>query len=145
MNAVDILKADHEKVRSLFDQIDQVEEFPERKRLFQNLKAELESHSFIEETIFYPLLAQKKDFQELVDQAIDDHLEMKEILEEFNGLNDADTWDDRFGELLDCVEDHVDEEEEELLPRAEEVFSREELDVMGDRIAEVRRTSAKAA
>ena len=53
MNAIDLLKDDHNKVSLLFQKVKATEE-GEHKALFEQINEELEVHTHIEETIFYP-------------------------------------------------------------------------------------------
>src|SRR3954464_11447304 len=53
MNAIELLTADHKKVKDLFEKADELEG-GKKKVIFDQIKGELETHTHIEETIFYP-------------------------------------------------------------------------------------------
>ncbi len=53
MNAIELLKQDHNKVSLLFQKVKGSED-SEHRELFEKIKEELEVHTHIEETIFYP-------------------------------------------------------------------------------------------
>ena len=48
MDALELLKQDHQAVKSLFDQIDDAEDAKQRKRLFDRINTELNIHAHIE-------------------------------------------------------------------------------------------------
>src|SRR6188474_3308873 len=55
MDAFALLKADHKKVSGLFDELEAASG-KAKLRVFAQIKTELELHTHIEETIFYPAL-----------------------------------------------------------------------------------------
>lgn len=61
MNAVELLKSDHDKVEELFKQVEATEDENKKHGLFTQIKAELETHTHIEETIFYPAIMVNKE------------------------------------------------------------------------------------
>ena len=65
MNALELLKADHEKVKQLFKKAEDAN--PERQRqLFEEIKQELETHTHIEETVFYPAVKEADELKDMV-------------------------------------------------------------------------------
>src|SRR3977135_677240 len=58
MNVFELLKEDHKKVSQIFEKLEPTTEqaVKTRDELFAKLKNELEIHTRIEETIFYPVL-----------------------------------------------------------------------------------------
>ena len=56
MNALDLLTEDHQNVRQLFQQVQQIRDNDEKKELFDQIDTELAVHAEIEETVFYPAL-----------------------------------------------------------------------------------------
>src|SRR5256885_16312812 len=63
MDAITLLKTDHEKVAGIFEQLEPTTEraVKTREELFTKLKYELDIHAHIEETIFYPVLKQEAE------------------------------------------------------------------------------------
>ena len=55
MNALDLLSQDHKKVKGLFEQAEKADE-KQQKKIFDQIKQELETHTRIEETVFYPAM-----------------------------------------------------------------------------------------
>jgi hypothetical protein len=54
MNALEILKQDHQKVKQLFQEATHASDQRKRKEIFDKIDTELEIHAHIEETVFYP-------------------------------------------------------------------------------------------
>ena len=145
MNALEMLKDDHRKVDQLFEQMNNLEDYSEKTELFQKIKDELQLHASLEESHFYPLFAEKPGFEDLVEDSLDDHQEVKSLLEEISAIDDEDEFDERIDELMESVQYHVEQEENEFFPRVEAIMSKEELDQMGSEIDELRRSPSLAA
>ncbi len=60
MDALELLKKDHDKVSELFKKVKATESEAAHHQLFEKIKEELENHTHIEETIFYPAIKMKK-------------------------------------------------------------------------------------
>ena len=52
MNALEVLKQDHQKVKGLFQEVKQATDQTKRKDLFDQIDTELEIHAHIEESSF---------------------------------------------------------------------------------------------
>jgi hemerythrin superfamily protein len=121
-SAIALLTADHKKVKTLFEEYDSVEDASERKTIAEQVFHELEVHTQIEEDIFYPAVAKNggEEPQKLVVEARKDHEKVKQLIASLRKLKASDEkYDELFQELMENVEDHVKEEEEELFPIAE--------------------------
>jgi hemerythrin superfamily protein len=57
MDALELLKTDHKKVKELFKKAEGNQNEKQQKQLFEQIKTELETHTHIEETVFYPAVA----------------------------------------------------------------------------------------
>ena len=140
MDALKILKEDHKKVKMLFGEVDELGDRASsaRKKLFQQIDQELTIHSKIEETIFYPEFrrrAAKGDEREEVLEAYEEHGVVKTIIGELEGLDPKDeTYKPKLSVLKEMVEHHVKEEEGPMFRMARELFDKEELEEIGERI-----------
>ena len=54
MDALQILEQDHRKVKILFREVKDANDPDKKKALFDKIDGELETHTHIEETVFYP-------------------------------------------------------------------------------------------
>jgi hemerythrin superfamily protein len=137
MNIIDMLKADHRKVQELFHQYEAAggRSAQQRRDIAEQIFTELEVHSTLEEEIFYPAVRATLDQedQELVDDSLEDHHAVRTLITELRALNPNDEqFATKFEELRESVEEHVGEEEDEMLPEAEEALGNE-LDRLGTR------------
>src|SRR6185312_10146409 len=65
MDALELLKQDHEKVSQLLDRGQEADP-KQRKQIFKEIKNELDTHARIEETIFYPALEEHEELKDNV-------------------------------------------------------------------------------
>ena len=138
MNALSLLKEDHEKVQKLLEDLDATTErgTKTREELFTKLRGELEVHEAIEEEILYPALKEHPKAEELVLEAYEEHHVVDTIMEEIEGLPfDDETWGAKLTVMKENLEHHIEEEEDRLFDQARSVFSEEELEELGERMA----------
>ncbi len=138
MNAVELLKADHDVVRKLFQDVKESDD-AKHPALFKKIKAELDVHAHIEETIFYPKLRQDGD-KELVDivlEGIEEHRQMKMFLRQIADLTDgSEQFEPKLKVLMEDTDHHVKEEEDEMFPMVKEQFESDVLNRLGDKMVE---------
>jgi hemerythrin superfamily protein len=140
VDATKLLKEDHKKVKALFGEVEVLGDRAgaSRKKLFQQIDRELTIHSKIEETIFYPEFrrrANNSEEKEEVLEAYEEHHVVKNIIAELEDLDPKDeTYKPKLQVLKDMVEHHVKEEEGPLFHMAHELFTKDELDQLGERI-----------
>ncbi len=146
MNAIQLLKEDHRRVRELFSEVGPIEDPTERKKIFEEIHQELDLHSFVEETIFYPMFTDNEELVDLIEDAYDDHQEIADLLDEMETLPPGDLdWANCLDELIENVNDHISREERELFSAAERILSSEDLDRIGEQIEESKRSTPQAA
>jgi hemerythrin-like domain-containing protein len=134
MDAFNLLKTDHEKVAELFDQLES-SNGKAKLQVFAQIKTELELHTHIEETIFYPALEDPKQTHELVLEAYEEHDVVKKLLKELSKAKTAnEEWEAQAKVLRENVEHHVEEEENELFPKTRAALSQEEIDTLGEQM-----------
>ena len=145
MNAIDLLLADHQKVKKLLEQLDATTErgVQTRQDLFKRVKEELTVHEIIEEEIFYPSLKEHPKAKDIVLEGYEEHHVVDTLMGELSALPvDDETWGAKFTVMKENIEHHVEEEEGEMFDKARQVFSRQELDDLGA-VMEQRRTEAR--
>src|SRR5690606_33019018 len=132
-------KSDHAKVKQLFEQYGATEaQTSRRQELAEQIFHELEVHSRLEQEVFYPTVEAKmaEEGKDLVADALDAHHTVDALIGELRGLDPADAqYQEIFEELQESVEEHIGEEEDELLPEALEVLG-DELDILTTRMQE---------
>jgi hypothetical protein len=134
MDAITLLKTDHEKVSGIFEKLEETTERAEKTReeLFTKLKQELDLHSHVEETIFYPVLKKSEETRDITMEGIQEHHVVKVLLRELDAMGvGSETWTAKLKVLKENVEHHVEEEEEDMFKKAREVLSKEQLEELG--------------
>ena len=151
MNATELLRNDHQKAVSLIEELEeadrQVGTVQTNIDIFNHLNELLTMHTFIEEEVFYPAM---KEFDESRDLARTIRKEQKEFGRLLSHLStmtpNAEEFQRTLADLRESVERHIDEEENELFPLAEELCDPQRLQEMGRRMREMKYDSrAKAA
>jgi hemerythrin superfamily protein len=131
MNAIELLKAQHRLVDSLFEELEQAEDDDERETVFQRLADNFAAHATIEEEIFYPQAYGEKT-KDLLKEAVEEHLSAKRVIADLLELEpDDDNYAAKIKVLKEQIGHHVEEEEGELFPEVEKQFGREQLEVLG--------------
>lgn len=134
MDAFNLLKTDHRKVAELFDQLESANG-KAKLQVFAQIKTELELHTHIEETIFYPALEDPKQTHELVLEAYEEHDVVKKLLAQLSKAKSADEeWEAQAKVLRENVEHHVEEEENELFKKTRAALSQEEIETLGEQM-----------
>ncbi len=135
MNAIDLLKEDHDVVDQLFKR---VEDTPPSKHppIFKKIKNELDTHAHIEEKVFYPALKAKgnKDLVDITAEGLQEHSQIKKFLKEIARTTSKETREAKLKVLIEDTRHHVKEEENEMFPMVKDQFSSEELDTLGTRL-----------
>lgn len=135
MNALDLLTDDHQKVKQLFQQAQQIQDNQQKKEMFDKIDMELAIHADIEETIFYPALEEHDAFKEMVREARQEHEDVEQLLLEIEDLATEDTdFSSQLAELQETVEHHVTEEEGEMFPKIREIFDEGTLERLGKKL-----------
>ena len=149
MNAIELLKQDHETVDQLFQKVKATEEESEMAELFEQIKTELEVHTHIEEAIFYPFLIENGDeeLQDITKEGIEEHHQAKIFLREISNLTEeSEKLDPKLKVLMEDIEHHVQEEEGEMFHMCEEQFEESVLEDLGAQLeAEKKNFKGKAS
>jgi len=146
MNALEVLKQDHQKVKVLFQEARQGTDRNKRKELFDKIDTELEIHAHIEETVFYPALETHEELKDMVAEALEEHQEVKIMLEELEELgSESHDFGSKLQELIEGVEHHVEEEEGEMFPIVRELFDEGQLEQLGQELESAKGTAHRKA
>ena len=140
MDAIQLLTDDHDTVRELFEEFKNATESDDeqrQKQLQQQIFDELETHTRIEEDIFYPAVKALEDDEltETVDEGIQEHHVVKVLMREITDLKDHDVFVAKMTVLIENVEHHAEEEEQEIFPDLREQMGQERLEELGAEMA----------
>jgi hemerythrin-like domain-containing protein len=148
MNAIDLLEEDHRKVKKMLAEGEATTERAEvtRSELYATLRREMETHERIEEEIFYPALKEHPKARDIVLEGFEEHHVVDEIMGELGETDVTDeTWAAKFSVMKENIEHHIEEEEGEMFSKARQVFEKDELEALGDRMLELKQLSLQAA
>ena len=148
MDALSLLKADHDKVKKMLAEGEKTTERAEktRKELFDTLKAEMMLHERIEEEIFYPALKEHPKAKAIALEGFEEHHVVDEIMGELEATDVTDeTWAAKFKVMKENIEHHISEEEGEMFKQARQVFETDELEQLGARMAELKQLGQQVA
>ncbi len=141
--AIQMLKDDHRTVEKLFSRFEEAgpDANQEKREIRDRIVKELSIHAHVEEIVFYPATRKARgEGEEMVQEALQEHAEAKQLLKELSTLEPEDgRFDQTMQQLIGDVRHHVDEEENDMFPKVNEVLSSQELSELGDRIQEAKR------
>lgn len=132
MDAINLLKQDHEKVSKLFEKFESAE--ADRGEIAAEVCKLLTVHAQIEEELFYPAareaLESDEEGEDLLDEAEVEHASAKELIAQIEEGDEGDPlFDAKVKVLGEYIKHHVQEEESELFPKVK--ATKLDLDTLG--------------
>ena len=122
LDAIELLTQDHQKVKDMFEQYEALSDrsLASKRKLALAICLELTKHATAEEEIFYPAVREaSKSSEDLVDEATVEHASAKELIAQIVAMEPGeDLYDAEVKVLSEQIEHHVQEEEEEMFPKA---------------------------
>lgn len=140
MNAIDLLKADHEKVKSILSQLSESTDRAVKKRteLLEKLELEVSIHTQFEEEILYPAYkaAGGKAEAEMYYEAKEEHRTVDSlVLPDLKGTDPTSPeFAGRVKVIKELLEHHIEEEETDMFPHAKKLLGKAKLDELGDQM-----------
>ena len=136
--ALDLLKADHDKVKNLFREFETLkgnDDDDERKsELVDEICYELTVHAMLEEEIFYPVLRSAIDDDDMMDEADVEHAGARELISQLEVMYPGDDHFDATVTVLgEEVAHHIDKEESEMFEAARSAGI--DLDDLGEQLS----------
>ena len=140
MDAIKLLKQQHDEVGSLFKKFEEAEEDSEKQGIFEAIADTLAAHATIEEKVFYPAAYRdgEEEIEDLLREALEEHLGAKRIIADLIDMKAGDeSFDAKMKVLQEQIEHHVEEEEGELFLKAKKEIAAEDLEAMGVEMEEM--------
>lgn len=119
------LKNDHDEVSSLMENVSGMSEDDPNRAKTATIRDELLRHSEVEDQVLYAKLRQHEETRDLILESKEGHKVIDKLLRELDRNDEtSDQWVAKFEVLKENVEHHVDEEENELFPKAEKIIEK---------------------
>jgi hemerythrin superfamily protein len=137
MNAIDLLKEQHDEVDELIAMLEKSSDENERGEVFAELADKLAAHATIEEHIFYPaVMKAQASTEEILLESVEEHLAIKRVLADLLELEASDPqFDAKISVMKEQIEHHArKEEEKELFPKVKKLFDADQLEAMGQQM-----------
>jgi hemerythrin superfamily protein len=139
VDALALLTADHNRVRGLFARFNKAKESDDTALLGElaaEIINELQVHTSIEETQFYPWVKDISDeTKDTVTEGVEEHHVVKTLIAEIQALEPGnDQWIAKMTVLIENVDHHAEEEEEELFPKVRSNTSATDREALGERL-----------
>lgn len=139
MDGIVLLREDHKAVKRLFREFEKTHKSASdaaERELVDRILNELTTHAFIEETIFYPAArAEVPDTDEHVLESVEEHHVVAWLCSELKDLDPGEeTFDAKVTVLIENVEHHIKEEEDDWFPKVREALGRTRLTELGERM-----------
>ena len=146
MDALELLKQDHQEVKKLFQQAEGAEG-KQKIEVFAKIKKALETHTRIEEGIFYPAMEKREELKDMVLESLEEHKEVKTLLKEMDALvSDSEKFEPKLKVLQENVEHHAEEEEEgKMFPKVRQLFDKAALERLGQELQSAKGKRSQAA
>ena len=124
-DAITLLTADHRQVRALLQQYEDTSDPYLKQIIAEHVFAELTLHMLLDETVFYPAVAEQADEEgkHLVSVALQDHQQLRDLIATLQEIDDDVAFETRFQALRDHVDQHVEDEEATMFPQARQVLA----------------------
>jgi hemerythrin superfamily protein len=119
-DAIELLIDDHEHVKSLFEQYEELGDraHVSKHKLALQICEELVKHTMIEEEIFYPAVRKAIKDEDMMDEAVVEHASAKDLIVQIQTMEPTeDLYDAKVKVLSELIDHHVEEEETEMFPK----------------------------
>jgi hemerythrin-like domain-containing protein len=144
MNAIQLLKNEHETAKRAFGRI-RAARAEQRGELWATLKPELNVHEQIEEEALYGPVAREVGPRDstLKDWHAHHRGEVRELEALIHKIDESDPatdqWMDRVVDLQEKLEHHIQEEEGRIWPRIQQAWDRSKLEQAGQQLEAMKR------
>lgn len=138
MNIYERLQKDHDKQRALFTKVIDTEgSSTERQNLWRQIKIELEAHASAEEQTFYAELIAEPEGSDKARHSVAEHQEAADLMNELDDIDmSSPAWLQKMKHLKERVIHHIDEEEKEIFPAAQNLIPEKRAQALTDEFNE---------
>lgn len=134
MNIYELLKADHDNVKSILEKVKEMTEQgneKEQQSLLEKVRTELFSHNEAEEQTFYEALQQYPETQDMILENEEEHEKVEGYLMDLKiageGRKNIEEQKDIIETITHHLLLHIEKEENQLFPQSKELLSQDQL------------------
>jgi len=120
-HAISVIKSDHDRLKNWFDEYEAADKPAERKKIVADVLMALKLHAAMEEEIFYPAVRPHVGAEQMNESDEEHHVARVLVAELDAHAGDSGHLDAKFTVLMENIRHHIDEEEEQVLPKAQEM------------------------
>jgi hemerythrin superfamily protein len=144
-DAIVVLKEDHKTIKRLFREFEKAERPAERGRVVERILAELTVHTYIENECMYPAVRELlPDLDDDVLESYEEHHVADVLCMELATMSpEDDHFTAKTTVLIENVEHHIGEEEQEWFPKVRAGLGRKQLQDLGARMIEMKKDAPR--
>ena len=141
-DAIVLLKEDHKEIKKVFREFEKAGDDATKRKgeLVKRIIELLTVHTYVENEVMYPEVRRLvPDLADDIDESYEEHHVADVLVMELVPLSpDAERFDAKVTVLIENVEHHIEEEEDEWFPQVRAGLSRKQLQDIGARLDEAR-------
>jgi hemerythrin-like domain-containing protein len=146
-DAIVLLKNDHKEIRKLFTQFEKAGEnaHAAKGKLVDRMIELLTQHTYIENEVMYPRVrALLPDLEDDVLESYEEHHVADVLVMELSAMKPTDErFDAKTTVLIENVQHHMDEEEQDWFPKVREGLGRKQLQQIGEEMVAAKKKAPK--
>lgn len=146
MDVFQEIKKEHEDFRKWSDKISETTDraVKTRKEYFKRLYVNLTAHHKAEEDVINPVLRERKETKGFAIEIDEEHHVIDFLMQELRDLPvDKENWLTKFNIMKGQLDHHLEDEEEEVAPKARDLFEKERLENLSDQFNKNRKNRKK--
>ncbi len=137
-DAITLLTDDHNTVKKMFKEFEKLckkDDTEGKEALATHICQALTVHAQLEEEIFYPVVREAIDDDDLMNEAVVEHTSAKDLIAQIQSMRASDPMYDAVVTVLgEYINHHVEEEQNEIFPKARK--AKVDLEEIGIEMAE---------
>lgn len=139
MDGIEALEKDHDRIRSLFSELEGTAEPQEIQDSFEKLGNILTIHAEAEEHVLYPEARNCEGTTELIDKGHQEHDKGDQMVLAIKSISPNESeFQEKVRELQEFMLNHLDEEENELFPKVRQCMTDRKLENLGTQLQETK-------
>lgn len=136
MSAIDIILQDHAQIKQMITQLNTTldSDVATSRTNFVQLKNFLINHETMEQTVWYPALAQYKDLKDVISKLTQEEQDVGTALSNLDSVTDDKQWVEQVKKIEQSVAQHAKDEETMLFPKVKKELNDNMLKDIGSQL-----------